>query len=269
MGAFEGYYLYSDLDGTLFDDDKRVSDANRLAIETFVREGGRFGVATGRAPKIIGAIERDLPVNAPCILLNGAGLYDLSRGEYLATHEVDRDIMERIVRRVLSVRADACIQVFTGHDIYETNPDQRDDPYSVMEKFPVIKLALEEIPTPALKLLIAHTSENLDAIYEAVMQVEGIEHFSVFRTCDWYLEFVSNGVNKGIALEDTRLRCKDAKTILAIGDFNNDLEMVALADIGGAPANAIDEVKLAAQIVLDVSSNQSCVAHFFKQTLGI
>ena len=61
MGAFEGYYLYSDLDGTLFDDDKRVSEANRLAIETFVREGGRFGVATGRAPKIIGTIERDLP----------------------------------------------------------------------------------------------------------------------------------------------------------------------------------------------------------------
>jgi len=269
MGAFEGYYLYSDLDGTLFDDDKSVSEENRIAIETFVREGGRFGVATGRAPKIIGAIERDLPVNAPCILLNGAGLYDLSRGEYLATHTVDREIMERIVKCVLSVRADACIQVFSGHEIYETNPDQRDDPYSVMEKFPVIKLPLEEIPEPALKLLIAHTSPNLDAIYEAVMQVEGIEHFSVFRTCDWYLEFVANGVNKGIALGDTRSRCKDAKTILAIGDFNNDLEMVTLADIGAAPANAIDEVKSAARIVLDVDNNQSCVAHFLKQTLGI
>lgn len=269
MGAFEGYYLYSDLDGTLFDDDKSVSEENRIAIETFVREGGRFGVATGRAPKIIGAIERDLPVNAPCILLNGAGLYDLSRGEYLATHTVDREIMERIVKCVLSVRADACIQVFSGHEIYETNPDQRDDPYSVMEKFPVIKLPLEEIPEPALKLLIAHTSPNLDAIYEGVMQVEGIEHFSVFRTCDWYLEFVANGVNKGIALGDTRSRCKDAKTILAIGDFNNDLEMVARADIGAAPANAIDEVKSAASIVLDVDNNQSCVAHFLKQTLGI
>ena len=269
MGAFEGYYLYSDLDGTLFDDDKCVSEANRLAIETFVHEGGRFGVATGRAPKIIGAIERDLPVNAPCILLNGAGLYDLSRGEYLATHAVDREILGRIVKCVLSVRADACVQVFSGHEIYETNPGQRDDPYSVMEKFPVIKLPLEKIPEPALKLLIAHTSPNLDAIYEAVMQLEGIEHFSVFRTCDWYLEFVANGVNKGIALGDTRTRCKDVKTILAIGDFNNDLEMVALADIGAAPANAIDEVKSAARIVLDVDNNQSCVAHFLKQTLGI
>ena len=78
MGAFDGYYLYCDLDGTLFDDDKRVSLENRQAIERFVKEGGKFGVATGRAPSIIGTIERDLPVNAPCILLNGAGLYDLA-----------------------------------------------------------------------------------------------------------------------------------------------------------------------------------------------
>ncbi|HWQ98970.1 MAG TPA: HAD-IIB family hydrolase [Clostridia bacterium] len=269
MGAFEGYYLYSDLDGTLFDDEKQVSQQNRTAIETFVREGGRFGIATGRAPKIIGAIEHDLPVNAPCILLNGAGLYDLSRGKYLAKHEVNREIMERIVRRALAVRPDACIQVFSGHEIYETNPDQRDDPYSTMERFPVTKVPLEEIPENALKLLIAHTSHDLDAIHEAVMEVEGIEQFSVFRSCGWYLEFVSCEVNKGVALEDTRARCSDVKKILAIGDYNNDLEMVSLADIGGAPANAIPEVKSAAEIVLSVDNNQSCVAQFLKQALGI
>ena len=42
MGALSGYYLYCDLDGTLFDDQKNVSPENRAAIETFVREGGRF-----------------------------------------------------------------------------------------------------------------------------------------------------------------------------------------------------------------------------------
>jgi hydroxymethylpyrimidine pyrophosphatase-like HAD family hydrolase len=45
--------------------------------------------------------------------------------------------------------------------------------------------------------------------------------------------------------------------------------MVSLADIGGAPANAIPEVKSAAEIVLNVDNNQSCVAQFLKQTLGI
>ena len=76
-------------------------------------------------------------------------------------------------------------------------------------------------------------------------------------------------MNLGTALEDVRARCGDVKKILAIGDYNNDLEMVALADIGGAPANAIDEVKAVADIVLSASNNESCVAEFLKRTLGI
>ena len=91
----------------------------------------------------------------------------------------------------------------------------------------------------------------------------------MFRTADWYLEFVTAGVNKGTALEDVRARCGDVKKILAIGDYNNDLEMVALADIGGAPANAIDDVKAVADIVLSVSNNESCVAEFLNRALGI
>ncbi len=269
MGAFEGYYLYCDLDGTLFDDEKLVSAENRAAIESFVAQGGRFGVATGRAPSIIGAIERDLPVNAPCILLNGAGLYDLSEKRFLATHPVDRSLLEQVIDRIVEVRQDACVQIFTEGSIFETNPNQRDDPYSIMEQLPITKRPFEEIDETTLKLLISHTSPNLDAIHAEVMREDAFDRFSVFRTSDWYLEFVTSGVNKGTALEDVRARCGNVKKILAIGDYNNDLEMVSLADIGGAPSNAIDEVKAAAQIVLTADNNQSCVARFLEQALGI
>ncbi len=269
MGAFDGYYLYCDLDGTLFDDEKRVSAQNHAAIETFVRQGGRFGVATGRAPFIIGAIERELPVNAPCILLNGAGVYDLREKRFLATHPLAFDLLERVSVRVTRVRQNACVQVFTETTIYETNPNQRDDPHTVSEGLPVTSLPMGQIRQEPLKLLIAHTSPNLDAIQAEVMEEPYIGGFSVFRTADWYLEFVAAGVNKGAALADVRARCGDVKKILAIGDYNNDLEMVAFADIGGAPANAIDEVKAAADFVLDADNNESCVARFLDRALGI
>lgn len=269
MGAFDGYYLYTDLDGTLFDDEKRVSAENRTAIETFVREGGKFGVATGRAPSIIGAIERDLPVNAPCILLNGAALYDLSEKQFLAMHPVDRAAMEQIASRVVLERENACVQVFTEASIFETNPNQRDDPQTMIEHLPVVTTTMEDIRETALKLLIAHTSENLDAIHAAVMEMDCIDRFSVFRTADWYLEFVTAGVHKGAALQDVRARCGNVKKILAIGDYNNDLEMVQLADIGAAPANAIDDVKAVADIVLTQTNNESCIAAFLNKALGI
>ena len=269
MGAFDGYYLYCDLDGTLFDDQKRVSPENRAAIETFVSGGGRFGVATGRAPSIIGEIERTLPVNAPCILLNGAGLYDLLKKRFLASHPLDRAALEEMADRVVSVRENACVQIFTESSIYETNPNQRDDPQTVIESLPVVSTPMGQITQPALKLLIAHTSEHLDAIHDAVQKEAAISCFSVFRTADWYLEFVTAGVNKGAALEDVRQRCGNVQKILAIGDYNNDLEMVSLADIGAAPANAIGEVKNAADIVLEGSNNESCVAEFLHRALGI
>ena len=64
-----------------------------------------------------------------------------------------------------------------------------------------------------------------------------------------------------------RTRCGDVKKILAIGDYNNDLEMVRYADIGAVPANAIDVVKSAADIVLPADNNHHCVARFLESVL--
>ncbi len=268
MGAFDGYYIYCDLDGTLFDDEKRVSPENRAAILSFIEEGGRFGVATGRVPSIIGAIESSLPVNAPCILANGAGLYDLAEKTFLAVHPVDPVRTERVTSRAVELLPDTCPQIFNTLGIYELNPNQRDDPQTVIERMQTIHTSIERVPQPFLKFLLAHESNRLDALQAALFQEGLFEGFSVFRSSDAYLEFVAAGVNKGAALADVRARCGDVRKILAIGDYNNDLEMVALADIGGAPANAIDEVRTVADIVLSADNNNSCVARFLEAALG-
>ena len=267
MGVYEGYYLYCDLDGTLYDDDKRVSAENRAAIDSFVRQGGRFGVATGRAPSIIGEIEKNLPVNAPCILFNGAGLYDLRNKRFLSMHPADPVQTERITARAVALNGRACPQIFTEDGIYEINPNQRDDPQTIIERMHTVHTSIDLVPRPFLKFLIAHESEELDALQLALEREGYYEGFAVFRSSEAYLEFVAQGVNKGAALADVRARCSNVKKILAIGDYNNDLEMVALADIGGAPANAIDEVKSVADIVLTASNNESCVARFLESVL--
>lgn len=48
MGKYPGKILLSDLDGTLFDANSRVSQRNKEAISAFVEGGGRFGIAMGR-----------------------------------------------------------------------------------------------------------------------------------------------------------------------------------------------------------------------------
>lgn len=268
MGAYDGYYLYCDLDGTLLDDEKRISAENREAILAFIRQGGRFGVATGRVPSIIGTVERDLPINAPCIFYNGAGLYDLSERRFLAMHPIDRERTERVAERLIELNGTTCVQIFTDTSIYEINPDQRDDPQTVIEQIQTRNEPFDHVSGPLLKVLIAHTSPELDYLHTTLEQDGLFDGLAAFRTSNTYLECVAEGVNKGTTLTDVRSRCKDVKKILAIGDYNNDLEMVTLADIGGAPANAIDEVKAAADIVLDADNNHSCVARFLEAALG-
>lgn len=267
MGIYDGYYLYCDLDGTLLDEDKRVSAENRAAIQSFVEQGGHFGLATGRVPAILRSVEDHLPINAPCILYNGGGLYDLATREFLAKHPLDNDLAAEAISCVVSARSNACVQVFTDTGIYEVNADQRDDPQTVLEQIPVTSVPMEEVEGSVLKLLVAHETADISEIHAAVRNASFFNQITAFRSSDHYLEIVAQNVSKGSALSDVRTRCGDVKKILAIGDYNNDLEMVLRADIGAAPANAIAEVKSAADIVLPVDNNHHCVAHFLEAVL--
>lgn len=47
---YKDIILLSDLDGTLLDTNNRISKKNQDAIEYFILNGGRFGVATDRSP---------------------------------------------------------------------------------------------------------------------------------------------------------------------------------------------------------------------------
>ena len=71
--------IFFDLDGTLFDCKGEVSIRNKEAISRYVRQGGLFAIATGRCPDNMIQYLDGVDYNAPCILLNGAGVYDFAR----------------------------------------------------------------------------------------------------------------------------------------------------------------------------------------------
>ena len=50
MGKFDGILICTDLDGTLYENDKTISSENKKAIEHFKSEDGYFTFITGRMP---------------------------------------------------------------------------------------------------------------------------------------------------------------------------------------------------------------------------
>ena len=96
MGKFEGILICTDLDGTLYRNDKSISNENKEAIEYFKSEGGYFTFVTGRMPfYAIDSYEAVRP-NAPIGCINGGGLYDYEKGKYIWTEELPQGVTELI-----------------------------------------------------------------------------------------------------------------------------------------------------------------------------
>ena len=65
---YTGYVIYTDLDGTLLNDEKEVSVENRKAIEYFIENAGRFSIATGRAFEATEKYIKGLDIDIPAIV---------------------------------------------------------------------------------------------------------------------------------------------------------------------------------------------------------
>ena len=90
MGKFDGVLLVSDFDGTIYGSKYEIGERNRKALCTFMDQGGRFTVATGRAYRTFAEYMPTVPINAPIILSNGSNLYDFETGEMLQTQPSTR-----------------------------------------------------------------------------------------------------------------------------------------------------------------------------------
>ena len=71
--------LVSDMDDTLFDSRKHISDRNRNAIWEFQKKGGLFTVATGRSVTGLRPYQQMINIQMPVILYNGSCIYDYQK----------------------------------------------------------------------------------------------------------------------------------------------------------------------------------------------
>ena len=94
MGKFDGYLFCTDLDGTLLNNAGKISPENRQAIQWFKAEGGLFTFITGRMPFFVTDMVREVDPNTCIGCVNGGGLYDTKRQQYLWTDPVPHDVLE-------------------------------------------------------------------------------------------------------------------------------------------------------------------------------
>ncbi len=254
MQKFRNVLLASDFDNTLVytqgalergEDIPPMSARNREAVDYFLANGGFFTVATGRALPAFAQFASALPVNAPCVIANGAAIYDFAGNRYVETAFLDADIYDH-VDALLARFPRLCFEVY--HDdrrIHVLHPNRFSRNHEHLTRAGTVEVgAFREVDLPVIKLLFEEEKPLLDEVYAFIRSRSWGERYELIFSSDHLLELTRRGATKGgMILKLAALLGVARRDIYCIGDHNNDIPMLKVSEIGFAPENATDEVK--------------------------
>ncbi|HHY65255.1 MAG TPA: Cof-type HAD-IIB family hydrolase [Clostridiaceae bacterium] len=246
---YDSVVIYSDLDGTLLNKERKISQENLDAISRFVSLGGSFAVATGRMERTTLINFPSLKINAPSIFFNGAMAYDLNSQEVLFStfmpdglDPVLQDIMRRYPTVCVVVNARGKGYVFNENEIIRSQIKKEG-----LEK---VVGSWDDLPGNWIKVVFGDKHEILEKI-KADLDGMGRSDISITFSEHELLDVMASGVSKGAALKKLKDLYKDKwKLTVAVGDNDNDYEMMQQADIAIAVSNATEKVKSAADHVI-------------------
>lgn len=255
MGKFDRVLLASDFDNTLVHT-KAALDAgstelppmperNREALDYFTKNGGYFSVSTGRALPAFSRYAAELPINAPCIIANGAGLYDFRTERYVETAFLDESIRPHIAELLRYDPALPFEIYHTDRRIHAMHPNRfiLNHEHLTRTKIEVID-DFAAVDFPLVKLLFEDERDKLDALNDYILSRDWADRYELIYSSDNLLELTARGATKGeMVLRLAKHLGIKREDIYCIGDHGNDISMAELSAIRFAPANAIDAMK--------------------------
>ena len=241
MKRFDGLLLLTDLDGTLLNREGRISGENLTAIRSFIQQGGRFSVATGRSKAGMEHFLEELPINAPAVIYNGAVVYDFQVDHVVWQQPLGERGVE-LARFVCRHFPRAGIEAYELHTPYVIQENAITRRHFSYVKMPWREAAAEQVPQPWINMLITEEPEPLEKIRRAVAAQFPGQYFLQYSS-PHYLEVLHPAANKGAG---ALALCTDMgieKTCLyTVGDGRNDVQLISCTPNGFAPQNADPEV---------------------------
>ncbi len=247
-----------DLDNTLLDSKKDLSERNRRALMRCVDEGIFIVPCTGRIRKGFPDCIRDLPDVHYLITLNGGRVEDLDRDRLIDERRLPYETAVELMKgiRNFHVMYDCYIDEqgygesrFLDHLEDYNVPDTLRPMFAVTRKpVPDLITFIEEMKRPVEKISLNFDDYDLRArVRDGLSGRDDIEVSSSFIN---NLEINEKGATKGQAiLTLAEYLGIDPSQTIGFGDGANDISMMKAVGIGVAMENAIDEVKEAADLV--------------------
>ena len=266
-----------DLDGSLMRDDKTVSPHSLAVLERVLDSGVEVVLASGRSRGIIPNVLLDNPRIRYVISCNGAIVWDLREKraveESLVPYEEALAILQK-AREFDCVReASVDGMMYVSEYDVETEirlvfSNMRDRMHTLRHMVPDVEEYFIERHLGAEKLLFFfHNPEAREPLRNWIR--ENLGHLELTSSHPLALEVNAPHISKGYALKGLAARLGVApENVFAVGDSENDADMVAFAGVGVAMGNAEEPVKRVARYITGDNESDGAADAMEKWILG-
>ena len=265
-----------DIDGTLLNSNKELPEENRKTIEAYAKKGIKFAFCTGRVMNEVELISYKLPGVKYAITCNGALVYDISDRNIYKLIQGDTLCMEevrRIYEFVDNLGLDMMFELQADGVVYADkycveNPDR----YGVEYIRELIKKT--RVPVDDINKYIYDRTEDVgklniffpdtDTRNKALECLKELDYDFAYSE-PTNIDINRKGSDKGRGLEMLMRHLKLTKDeTMAIGDNNNDLQLLQVTPNSVAMGNAPDDIKKYASYVT-LSNDEDGVAYAIRK----
>lgn len=245
-----------DIDGTLINDQRKITPKTVAAIKTASKQGVKVVLCTGRPMTGVRAYLDQLGLNDAddeyVISFNG-GLAQSTSGNVLVNYTMS--FAEYADWQSYCIKEGVKSQIETRDYIYTINRDI--SPYTVYESelvsMPIRYRSFDELSQIQDQYIIAKAmmvdeKARIDQAWKDLPE-SMTTRFSIVRSEDFYLEFMNKQASKGNALHvlSQELNIKQDE-VMALGNAQNDDSMIEYAGLGVAMGNSVPETMAIADV---------------------
>lgn len=256
--------LVLDIDGTLTNSQKEISDKTYRSIMAIQERGHKVVLASGRPTPGILPLARKLKLseyNGYILSYNGAKVINCMDGEVIFQQVLNRELLPALHH--------AAVENKVGIISYEGDCVITD---SKIDKYMEIESRINGIPIKQVQDFISYIQFDInkclmtgdpDVLKEMEPELKNrfMEDLNIYRSEPFFLEIMPRNIDKAYSLGKLLDYLGLSKEqMISCGDGYNDISMIEYAGMGVAMANAQDAVKSKANYIT-LSNDEDGIAH--------
>lgn len=257
-----------DLDGTVLTSNIDVLPSTVEAVAYARSKGAKVIVCTGRIVGEAAVFAKEIGASSLLIAAGGAAVCDVRNSrnvkEWSMPWEVGARVVEAVQDRPITV------MIYVGDRLY-MNPysdemfctTKRAEGYwSSKVVLPDIAAVLREHKFPVSKVF---ARGDVNVLAEALCEINQLPGIHITRSAENNFEVMPAGVNKGLALRElAHVMGISMDEVMAIGDSDNDSDMLKIVGMPVVMGNGDDAVKQLAKFITDTNDNGGVAKAIYK-----